>query len=42
MDQLLTALDLGDVDGDAKAPNNPDDDLGDWFSGARTGYVAAE
>ena len=34
VDQLLTALDLGDVDGDSQAPKNPDDDLGDWFRGA--------
>ena len=34
VDQLLTALDLGDVDGENKPPNNPDDDLGDWFRGA--------
>jgi|TARA_B100002052_G_scaffold47649_1_gene40584 hypothetical protein len=34
VDQLLTGLDLGDVDPDTSPRQGPDDDLGDWFSGA--------
>jgi hypothetical protein len=34
VDHLLNALDLGDVDPGGRNHHSPNDDLGDWFSGA--------
>ena len=34
VDQLLSGLDLGDVEPDTSPLPGADDDLGDWFSGA--------
>ena len=39
VDQLLTALDLGDVDGDSQAPKNPEDDSVIGSAVRRTGMT---